>query len=76
MVDHPTVSNSKKQSTETPLPRSIHPGPLAYFTDIQSELHQEQVLFRGNSIDNKVIFKDSTKQTMQADGVLQWGYDR
>lgn len=41
--------------------------PLAYFTDIQSELHQEQVLFRGNSIDNKIIFKDSTKQTMQAD---------
>lgn len=33
--------------------------PLAYFTDIQSEQHREQVTFTQDSIQNTIIFKDS-----------------
>lgn len=36
--------------------------PLAYFTDIQSEQHREQVIFAQDSIRNTVIFKDSIGQ--------------
>lgn len=40
--------------------------PLAYFTDIQSEQHREKVIFTETTIDNSVLFKDSSTQFTKA----------
>jgi hypothetical protein len=41
--------------------------PVAYFTDIQSEGHREKVIFSGTTIENTVVYKDSTSHQEKPD---------
>ncbi|HEV7780691.1 MAG TPA: hypothetical protein VGO58_05470 [Chitinophagaceae bacterium] len=60
-----TYQLEKHRNTDSSFSDAVTLLPVAYFTDIPSEGHRENVLFATNSITNIIIYKDSTKTVVK-----------